>query len=80
MAQSFAAGDNSANSTLSGHQLKSLLEFVNPDGEKDLDQLDTELTIKFFEDGHSGKGYYFWMTEYPDEGAMKLDIESGAEG
>ncbi|EXE12794.1 hypothetical protein J558_4057, partial [Acinetobacter baumannii 1106579] len=53
---------------------------VNPDGEKDLDQLDTELTIKFFEDGHSGKGYYFWMTEYPEEGAMKLDIESGAEG
>ena len=33
--------------TLSGHQLKSLLEFVNPDGEKDLDQLDNELTIKF---------------------------------
>ncbi len=30
--------------------------------------------------GHSGKGYYFWMTEYPEEGAMKLDIESGAEG
>ncbi|EHU2652324.1 hypothetical protein AZG96_RS19640, partial [Acinetobacter baumannii] len=51
--------------TLNGHQLKSLLEFVNPDGENDLDQLETELTIKFFEDGHSGKGYYFWMTEYP---------------
>ncbi|WP_151748981.1 hypothetical protein [Acinetobacter oleivorans] len=65
---------------LNGHQLKSLLEFVNPDGENDLDQLETELTIKFFEDGHSGKGYYFWMTEYPEEGAMKLDIESGAEG
>jgi adenine-specific DNA-methyltransferase len=53
---------------------------INPDGEKDLEQLETELTIKFFEDGHSGKGYYFWMTEYPEEGAMKLDIESGAEG
>ncbi|ATP86506.1 hypothetical protein A388_01290 [Acinetobacter baumannii] len=34
--------------TLNGHQLKSLLEFVNPDGENDLDQLETELTIKFF--------------------------------
>ncbi|KQE15656.1 hypothetical protein APC42_13240 [Acinetobacter pittii] len=65
--------------TLNGHQLKSLLDFVNPDGEKDLDQLETELTIEFFEEGHSGKGYYFWMTEYPEEGAMKLETESGAE-
>ncbi len=45
--------------TLSGHQLKSLLEFVNPDGEKDLDQLDTELTIKFFEDGTVEKAITF---------------------
>ncbi|MDX7901839.1 hypothetical protein SJZ78_03060 [Acinetobacter baumannii] len=59
--------------TLNGHQLKSLLEFVNPDGENDLDQLETELTIKFFEDGHSGKGYYFLMTEYPEEGCMFLN-------
>lgn len=65
--------------TLNGHQLISLLNFVNPDGEKDLEQLETELTIAFFEDGHSGKGYYFWMTEYPEEGAMKLENESGAE-
>ena len=41
--------------TLNGHQLKSLLEFVNPDGENDLDQLETELTIKFFEDGTVAK-------------------------
>ncbi|VXA55453.1 conserved hypothetical protein [Acinetobacter proteolyticus] len=59
--------------TLSGHQLKSLLEFANPDGDNDLDQLETELTIAFVEDGHSGKGYYFWMTEYPEEGCMFLD-------
>ncbi|WP_337081310.1 hypothetical protein [Acinetobacter pittii] len=65
--------------TLNGHQLRSLLNFVNPDGEKDLEQLETELTIAFFDDGHSGKGYYFWMTEYPEEGAMKLENESGAE-
>lgn len=63
---------------LNGHQLKGLLDFVNPDGEKDLDQLETELTISFFEDGHSGKGYYFWMTEYPEEGAMKLESGTGA--
>ncbi|ENW92776.1 hypothetical protein F904_02719 [Acinetobacter dispersus] len=59
--------------TLSGHQLKSLLEFANPDGDNDLDQLETELTISFLEDGHSGKGYYVWMTEYPEEGCMFLD-------
>lgn len=66
--------------TLNGHQLKNLLDFVNPDGEKDLNQLETELTISFFEDGHSGKGYYFWMTEYPEEGAMKLENDSGVDG
>ncbi|EXG29981.1 hypothetical protein HHL03_19035 [Acinetobacter pittii] len=64
--------------TLNGHQLKSLLDFVNPDGEKDLEQLETELTIKFFEDGHSGKGYYFWMTEYPEEGSMLLDVSESS--
>lgn len=58
--------------TLSGHQLKVLLEFANPDGESDLEQLETELTIKYFEDGHSGPGYYFCMTEYPEEGSMIL--------
>lgn len=64
--------------TLNGHQLKSLLDFVNPDGEKDLEQLETELTIKFFEDGHSGKDYYFWMTEYPEEGSMLLDVSESS--
>lgn len=59
--------------TLSGHQLKSLLEFANPDGENDLDQLETELTIVFLENGHSGSGYYFYMTEYPEEGCMFLN-------
>lgn len=64
--------------TLNGHQLKSLLEFSAPDGETDIDQLETELTISFFEDGHGGKGYYFWMTEYPEEGCMFLnDLEQG---
>ncbi|WP_445659667.1 hypothetical protein ACRRTF_12500 [Acinetobacter baumannii] len=64
--------------TLNGHQLKCLLDFVNPDGEKDLEQLETELTIKFFEDGHSGKGYYFWMTEYPEEGSMLLGVSESS--
>ncbi|MDK6044526.1 hypothetical protein [Acinetobacter baumannii] len=63
---------------LTCEQLYAAANFGAPN--KDPELLETELTIKFFEDGHSGKGYYFWMTEYPEEGAMKLDIESGAEG
>ncbi|HAV5724491.1 TPA: hypothetical protein JI161_01425 [Acinetobacter baumannii] len=65
--------------TLNGHQLKSLLDFVNPDGEKDLEQLETELTIAWFDEAHSGSGYYVYISEYPEEGAMKLESESGAE-
>lgn len=45
--------------TLNGHQLKSLLEFVNPDGENDLDQLETELTIKFLKMGTVAKAITF---------------------
>lgn len=62
--------------TLNGHQLKSLLEFAAPDAESEPEQLQTELSIAFLEDGHSGKGYYFWITEYPEEGCMFLnDLE-----
>ncbi|AQZ81552.1 MULTISPECIES: hypothetical protein [Acinetobacter calcoaceticus/baumannii complex] len=62
--------------TLSGLQLKSLLEFAAPDAESEPEQLETELSIAFLEDGHSGKGYYFWITEYPEEGCMFLnDLE-----
>lgn len=58
--------------TLNGYQLKELLDFTNPDGEDDKDQLETELTIMYAEDGHSGAGYYFYMTDYPEEGSIKL--------
>ena len=58
--------------TLNGYQLKELLNFANPDGDKEREQLETELTIMHVEDGHSGAGYYFYMTEYPEEGSMKL--------
>lgn len=58
--------------TLNGYQLKELLDFANPDGDSEKDQLETELTIVYLKDGHSGEGYYFYMTEYPEEGSMKL--------
>ena len=56
---------------LSGHQLEFLLEMANPDVD-DLDQLETEISVEYFEDGHSGSGLYFYYTDLPEEGCMKL--------
>ncbi len=42
--------------------------------------LETELTIAWFDEAHSGSGYYVYISEYPEEGAMKLESESGVEG
>ena len=56
---------------LSVHQLKFLLEMANPDVD-DLDQLETEISVEYFEDGHSGSGLYFYYTDLPEEGCMKL--------
>lgn len=52
---------------------KELLEVVNfgaPDG--DDEQLETEMTIQYSDNGHSGAGYYAYYSEYPEEGAIKL--------
>ncbi|WP_151742792.1 MULTISPECIES: hypothetical protein [unclassified Acinetobacter] len=39
-------------------------------------QLSTEMTIVWWENGHSGTGYYAYCTEYPEEGSIRLgDIE-----
>lgn len=35
-------------------------------------QLSTEMTILWWENGHSGSGYYAYYTEYPEEGSIKL--------
>ena len=56
--------------TLTGHQLKQALEFVNPDGESDADQLDCEIGIYEQE----GKQYVF-MIDYPEDGGMELTNE-----
>ncbi len=29
-----------------------------------------DLTFKYGEDGHDGKGWYYWETEYPEEGSV----------
>lgn len=64
---------------LTARKLKAALEFANPDGPRDPDQLDTEISIRFMagpRDMDTGKrcasGLYAWFTEYPEEGCIPL--------
>ncbi|MDC5618215.1 hypothetical protein OIN82_14430 [Acinetobacter baumannii] len=63
---------------LTCEQLYAAATFGAPN--KDPELLETELTIAWFDEAHSGSGYYVYISEYPEEGAMKLESESGAEG
>lgn len=67
--------------TLTCAQLREAFMFGAPD-EDDQEQLETEMTITWSEDGHSGKGYYCYYTELPEEGAIFLDevIEAQEQG
>ncbi|MFW6855952.1 hypothetical protein ACODYM_32135 [Burkholderia gladioli] len=56
--------------TLTGGQLLEALDLVAPD--RTVDQLECEASFQYG-DGHDGKGMYCWITEYPEEGATKLD-------
>jgi hypothetical protein len=58
--------------TLTGAQLLEAFEFIAPDHPNDPDQLESEVTIQRGE-GHSGDGFYCWVTDYPEEGAILLD-------
>ena len=68
---------------LSCQQLKEALEFGAPDlfsetkgQEGDLEfQLETEMSIEFMKDGHSGSGYYCWYLDLPEEGSILLSEE-----
>jgi hypothetical protein len=63
--------------TINGRQLLAALDFIAPDRDNPdhaADQLECEATIQRG-DGHSGRGIYCWVTDYPDEGAMLLDGE-----
>lgn len=33
---------------------------------------ETDMTVEFIEDGHSGAGFYCWCTEYPEDGSNYL--------
>ncbi len=65
--------------TITAKQLREALEFCNPDGPEDEDQMETELTIWMREtDAVSDegeplpRGLYCHLTEYPEEGCMPL--------
>ncbi|WP_454826078.1 hypothetical protein [Paraburkholderia xenovorans] len=65
--------------TLTGAQLLEAFQFVAPDHPKDPDQLECEVTIQRG-DGYDGRGLYCWITEYPEEGAIRLDTAHAASG
>lgn len=58
--------------TLTGAQLLEALDFAAPDRETEGLQLEHEVTIQRG-DGHSGPGFYCWLTDEPEEGAILLD-------
>lgn len=39
---------------------------------------ETDMTVAFIADGHSGSGFYAWCTEYPEEGSTFLGQASEA--
>ncbi|WP_098731945.1 hypothetical protein [Acinetobacter baumannii] len=62
-------------------ELKEAFDFGAPDGEKDQSQMETEMLIKWLDDGYDGAGYYCWYADLPEEGCIKLgESESGDEG
>lgn len=69
--------------TLSCNDLLEVLHYGAPDyANEDANcddiqqQLTTEMTIELWENGHSGKGYYAFYTEYPEEGSIKLGSDN----
>ncbi|WP_244131569.1 hypothetical protein [Burkholderia gladioli] len=55
---------------LTGAQLLEALDLIAPD--RAADQLESEVSFQY-SNGHDGEGMYCWVTEYPEEGATKLD-------
>lgn len=65
--------------TLTCEQLLTVLQYGAPDlhverTEYSEDQMETEMSIVWLEDGHSGKGYYAYYTELPEEGSINIDL------
>lgn len=58
--------------SLVGGDIKAIMDFVVPDADQP-DQLETPVTILWFAEGHSGAGYYAFLSEYPEEGCIHLN-------
>ena len=54
---------------LTGHDIKYIINFMCYE---DPDNLDTEVTIQKCKSGFDGAGLYAWVSEYPEEGGIKL--------
>lgn len=71
--------------TLTCESLLEAFQYGAPDydneelSENVLNQLSTEMTIVWWENGHSGTGYYAYYTDYPEEGSIRLG-ESNENG
>ena len=70
-AQSVLGVKPSRHVTLTCAQLREAFMFGAPDKD-DQEQLETEMTIQWSDEGHSGAGYYCYYADYPEEGAIKL--------
>lgn len=60
---------------LTAAQLRDALEFVNPDGPDNADQMETEVSFFFRENDETSnegeplpRGWYCYLAEYPEEG------------
>lgn len=63
---------------LTGHDIKYISEFMVY---SDPENIDHEVTIQDCLTGFDGKGLYAWVTEYPEEGGIKLgDVEAARGG
>lgn len=84
MFSELAEAKSTKGTILSCKQLKEALEFGAPDlfsetkgQDGDLEfQLETEMSIEFIKDGHSGSGYYCWYYDLPEEGSIILGDEA----
>ena len=67
---------------LNGFQLRAALDFIAPDG--DDEQLESEVCIQHgpertHDEGTEAAGMYCWLSDYPDEGSIRLDDEATPE-
>ena len=67
---------------LNGFQLRAALDFIAPDG--DDEQLESEVCIQHgpertHDEGTEAAGMYCWLSDYPEEGSIRLDDEATPE-